>query len=482
MKKRVIGIILCVVLLFSTAAPVSARGFLSSTPDYPLVVVRGMDFSGLYIDEGTENERPALGSVDAAGVIKTLVLAGVKAGISGSFEGVINQALVFAEDLLGNLACDNTGASVYNVSPHRFPGAISSYPEFDHGNTNELGIVKRGTELYGGDNVYYFAYDWRMNPLDIADEIADTVNLAISETGKSKVNLVCCSMGGVMTVAYMTKYGYDKLNKCVFVSSTAGGVDMVSDLLQGKVVIDSEALFNMVEYYAKDSEFMPLINVLNTFGVFNAVSSFANDIVDTYKYKVFDEFLRESFGHMLSLWALVSPEDYDNAVEFMFAGKESEYEVFLQKTDALQEMMRNRDNMLKAAESSGVEIAVTTSYNMPGIPLAERAAQNGDGTLETKGMSLGATVANYKNVLDDDIINSGSSYVSADGVINAESALFPNKTWFFKDAPHVGCSYGTEQSDFLFWLLGTKNATINSNSLYPQFSQSNGDMTVSPLY
>lgn len=482
MKKRITGIVLCVVLLFSTAAPVSAKGFLSSTPEYPLVVVRGMDFSGLYIDEGTENERPALGEIDATGIIKTLVLAGISAGISRSFEGVIDQALVYAQGILGSLACDNTGASVYNISPHRYPGAISSYPNFEHGNTNELGVVKRGTELYGGANVYYFTYDWRMNPLDIADEIAETVDLAISETGKSKVNLICCSMGGVMTVAYMTKHGYDKLNKCVFVSSTAGGVDLVSDLLQGNVVIESEDLYNMVEYQVRDSEFLPLINVLNVFGVFNAVTSFTNDIVDTYKYKVFDEFLRDSFGHMLSLWALVQPEDYDNAVEYMFGGKESEYEIFLQKTDALQEMMRNRDDMLKAAESSGVEIAVIASYNLPGIPLTERAAQNGDGTIETKGMSLGATVADYGKTLDDEIVYSGSPYVSADGVIDARSALFPNSTWLFKDAPHVGCGYGTEQSDFLFWLLETPSASVNSNSLYPQFVQSNGDMVIMPLY
>ncbi|HZK20686.1 MAG TPA: hypothetical protein VFC76_00255 [Oscillospiraceae bacterium] len=478
MKKRITGIVLCVVLLFSTAAPVSAKGFLSSTPEYPLVVVRGMDFSGLYIDEGTENERPALGEIDATGIIKTLILA----GISGSFDGVINQALVYVKSILGNLACDNTGASIYNVSPHRYPGAISSYPNFEYENINELGIVKKGAELYGGDNVYYFTYDWRMNPLDIADEIAETVNLAIAETGKSKVNLVCCSMGGVMTVAYMTKYGYENLNKCVFISSTAGGVDLVSDLLQGKVVIDSQALFNMVEHQVKDSELLPLINVLNVFGVFGAVSSFANDIVETYKRKVFDEFLIDTFGHMLSLWALVQPEDYSSAVEFMFGGKEDEYELFIQKTDEIQEMMKNRDGLLKEAKNNGVDIAVTTSYNFPGIPLHERAAQNGDGTLDAKGMSLGATVANYGKTFDDEVINSGSSYVSADGVINAESALFPNSTWFFKDSPHVGCSYGTEQSDFLFWLLETPNATVNSNWSYPQFSQSSGDMTIAPLY
>ncbi|HZK21420.1 MAG TPA: hypothetical protein VFC76_03990, partial [Oscillospiraceae bacterium] len=113
MKKRVIGIILCIVLLFSTAAPISAKGAYSGTTDYPLVVVRGMDFSGLYIDEGTQNERAAISNVDAAGIIKTLILA----GISGSFDGVINQALVYVKSILGNLACDNTGASIYNVSP-----------------------------------------------------------------------------------------------------------------------------------------------------------------------------------------------------------------------------------------------------------------------------------------------------------------------------------------------------------------------------
>ena len=30
------------------------------------------------------------------------------------------------------------------------------------------------------------------------------------------MNIICCSMGGVMTVGYLYKYGYDKVNKIVF--------------------------------------------------------------------------------------------------------------------------------------------------------------------------------------------------------------------------------------------------------------------------
>lgn len=484
MIKRIIGVVLCAALVF--CSPVSAaagHAVLGGAETLPFVLIRGMDFDGLYFNEGTQDERPALGQIEARGIIKTLLLAGVSAGMSRSFDGAIDRIVDYAREILGNLACDNTGAPIYELNPHRYTEAVGTYTDFPDSDRSEYGIVKKAVELYGGENVYYFAYDWRLNPLDIADEIDAVVNKALAETGKSKVNLVNCSMGGIMTVAYMTKYGYDKLNKCVFVSSTFSGVDMVSSLFRGKVKIEAEALYNLAAYQlGNDGTGNAFFALLKMAGVFNGVSNFANDLVDTYKEKVFSDLLIDCFGHMLSLWAVIPHEDYDACIEYMFADKQDEYAEFIQKTDALRDMVAGRDAMLLAAAESGVDIALIASYNIPGIPVCEGATANGDGTIETSRMTGATLVADYGKTLGESILNSGSPYVSADGVIDAGGGLFPDSTWFMKDSPHVSCNYGTDESDFLFWIVGFDGrATVNSNPLYPQFMRADENLALTPL-
>ncbi len=479
--KKIISIVLCLVL---TAIPLCTTSAAALTaPEYPFVLVRGMDFNGLFIDEGTENERPAIGPFESQDILQTLLYAGVAAGVGTSMDNAVNELIVYAKRVLGNLACDNTGASIYNVDPHRYPEAMSTYSDFPYSDVSEIGMIKRAVELYGGENVYYFCYDWRMNPLDVADEIAATVDKAIAETGKSKVNLINCSMGGVMTVAYMTKYGYDKLNKCVFCSSTAGGIGIISDLFLGKVCVDSQALYNYVKVnLSENPEADTLFTLMNILGVFDVVSDWANAFIGKHKEKVYDELLVDLFGNMLSLWALVKQDKFDDCVAYMFGDdEEGEHAEFLTKARQLQDMMAARDQLLDDAYADGVEIIFFTSYNFPSIPIYENSAVNGDGVIETHYMSKGATVADYGTTLDESTIDINSPYVSADLIIDASTCQFPDTTWFIKNAPHVGCDYGTGESDFLFWLFDTENPKITDNPAYPQFMVADSNLSLTPL-
>lgn len=488
MKKRIISICLCAALLVSylpvtrAAAVEGVHTFTGG--DRPLVVVAGMDFTGLVADIGTENERPAIGSVTAAGLIKTVLVAGGAGIANGSFDVVVDKGIDYARSLLGNIACDNTGASIHAVGAHKYPKALSNHANLNLGNDNESGIAKRAAELYGRENVYFVIYDWRTNPLDVADEIAAAVDDAIATTGHSKVNLACVSMGGVMTVAYLTKYGYDKLNKCVFVSSTVHGAQVVTDLFRGDIKVDAEALYSFTAANLGQNAFLSgMFKALKSLGVFKMLSTLANGLIDGHKQTVYDEFLKDCFGYFLPFWALVQAEDYDVCIDFMFSGRKQENAAFIAKTRELQAMMAQRDALLQEAAENGVQIALIASYNLPLIPVYPGARLHGDATIETKYMSGGARIANHGETLGEDIINSGSEYVSSDGVIDASTCIFPQSTWFIKDGPHVGCRYDSEQSDFLFWILGFDGeARVTSNPAYPQFMQSDiGTQYLAPL-
>ena len=83
MKKRILSLCLCVALITGcfpvTGSAASNGAYTFIGGERPLVVVAGMDFTGLRMDVGTENERPAIEPITAKGIIKTLFAAGAAA-------------------------------------------------------------------------------------------------------------------------------------------------------------------------------------------------------------------------------------------------------------------------------------------------------------------------------------------------------------------------------------------------------------------
>ena len=73
-------------------------------------------------------------------------------------------------------------------------------------------------------------------------------------------------------------------------------------------------------------------------------------------------------------------------------------------------------------------------------------------------------------------------YLSPDEVIDATPALFPDNTWFVKNAPHVAADYNTEFSAFTFTLLESDvQPNVDMFEGYPQFMSANSNLDLSPL-
>ena len=483
--KKVLCVLLAIILSLSCcvcafAEDASAAVFSQTEQTIPFILIRGMDLQGVYVDAGTENERPAMGEITAGGVMATLAKAAVNGIFKGSVEAALEPVLSYARNIFEYYSFDCNGQPVYNTGMKEYPLSMDNYTKFDDGSTNEEGIIRTAKEKYGGKYAYYINYDWRLNPLDVADTINEYVERACRETGSEKVNIVCASMGGVMTVAYLSKYSADRVNKCVFLSSTFYGTYVVSDLLQGNIRVGGTELKNFVNTYLGENKALsPVLNLLDKAGIWDNVARFADKFLNKYKEMIYDKVLKDVFGNMPSLWALVLPEDYEACEEFMFGGKKEEYAGIIGIADELQKMMAKRDDMLKAAVAGGMDICVVANYGRQVIPVYDRSSQNGDGTLETQLVSGGAVVAPIGKTLGDDYVCADPKYLSPSKEIDASTCLFPEYTWFLKDAPHVSGTYGTDYSDFIFWLVDYEGQpTVSSNAKYPQFMQSASDQHI----
>lgn len=481
--KKTISVLLALVMVFTIVIPACAAE--NTTAKYsgnPVIIVRGIDFAGLTYEDGSKALNVELST------IFPLLMQSLFARMHVIDKNlVIDTAMDVAYEILSPLACDNEGNSVEPVSMVQYPGSMAEHPEFAGSLTDgaETGIVKTAVEKYGAENTYFFTYDWRKTPEALADELKSFVDTAKSNSGKDKVNIICASMGGMVTTAYMYYHGTDSLGSVVFLSGAQNGTYVCGDALNGRIVFETDTILNLIYQATDNNLFLKLfLGIFDGLGVFDFITALTNDIVTESFDEANDKVLRNCFGTLCGFWALCPDDDFESGVETIFGGHEEEYPVLLEKIEETKEFVFSTEETLVAAKESGVKISFVSNYNSGLVPVYERANLNGDMVLETELTSNFATVAPLREILTaDQLAKAPYKYVSPDKVIDASTALFPDNTWFVKDAPHVAADYGTGFSDFTFALLESEvQPDVKTFAQYPQFMIADESLSLSPLY
>jgi pimeloyl-ACP methyl ester carboxylesterase len=470
--KRTVSAILVVVLMFTACVPAFAAPQVQTSeptaPEYPLVVIRGVNFMNQYLDIGTENERSYIPPIKAGDIFSTFMKGAAKYMVSFDKQKFLTPILDYVNETFKYVACDKNGDSIYNVGVDEYPLSAANYEDYPLGDEHEDGILSEAVNRYGAEYVYYFNYDWRIDPLDAAVKIDEMINRALSDHGCDKVNIIACSMGGVMTVGYLYEYGYEKVNKIVMLSSAFCGTYMLSDVFQGKLRLNPTGAYNLLKYGLNLSfPIKILVDILQRTGFIGRLCNFMNGFISDEHEFILDYTFRDTFGSIPSWWAMVLNDEIDACVDYMFPTAElkAEYAGLLERIDRIHAMLDARDELLRSANEDGVGIFVLANYNMPLYPFYERSTSFGDG-LETALMAGGAQTADFGTTLDVP----ETEFLSPDKMVDVTNVLFPDSTWIIKNAPHVPCKVGSEFAEFLFVLIDTEeNMTVYSNPLYPRF-------------
>ncbi len=296
--KKLVSVILAVSLLFAICIPAFAveAKTQSNYNGLPVIIVRGIDFAGLTYPDGTK----AL-QVDAGKIISTLMTS-----MFMTKGQLMNSIFDVANEILSPLACDKSGNTIENISMVQYYGSMANHPELverliDNG---EEGIVKTAVEKYGAEHTYFFTYDWRKQPKDIAAELNSFVEDAKTTTGKNKVNIICASMGGMVTTAYMYYFGTENINSAVYLSGAQNGTYVCGEALNGRIVIDKDVLVDFLDRTTNGNFFLKiLLGVLDYAGVLKKTVNFANDLVADSFDDANDRVLRDCFGTLCGFWA-----------------------------------------------------------------------------------------------------------------------------------------------------------------------------------
>lgn len=483
--KKLLSVLLACTLIVSVAVPALAA---AETDANPILIVAGFTEYVLQNTDTGENTFPhntdkIVNTVTAvAPSLLTLLASG---RTQADYDAFCDAALPVIGDMFDDIACNPDGTVKHPEVQlkYQFPESVATYGVETVGQADAFDkqILYGAIDAVGADKVYVYGLDWRLNPMDVADELNAWIQHIKEVQGCDKVSIAGISMGGAMVSAYLAKYGTDDVSNVTMISSAFTGLSYVGELYQGHVQIDEDGLYNMLNAALGADT---LSRIFGSTGLVKQVIALIDDLYAAEQDRIFTECLVPAFGYNPGMWSFVPSENYDAAKEFMFAHMDStdaQKLVLSAKLDAYHLAQANVEQTLKNAKAAGVNVAITSNYNFQIAPVAATAKQTSDQVIETVHTSGYATCANLGETLPASVKD--GKYVSVDRVIDASTCFLPDNTWFIKNMQHVGFDNSQNQCKFYAWLMTTdKQVTVNSNPDYPQFMLYNDETKVlSPL-
>ncbi len=473
--KKLISVLLSIIFVFGMCVPSFAAE--KTSVEYngdPIVIVRGIDFGGLIHEDGSK--ALAFNLIDVLTLIYDLASGYIK-----NEEDVFENALLsYCQKLFAPISSDKEGKSVYadvHMKTYLHPaGEIEFTEDWMDG---EEGLVRYAVDKLGGKNVYFFTYDWRKSPLALSDELNTFVEMVKKNTGKSKVDMGACSMGGMVATAYMYEYGTDSIDTLVYFSSAHNGTDVAGAALTGDIYTSGDFLNNYLSNKVGDSFLLKaLIKAVDAAGVFDYVADFLNGFVTKNKDRVYDELMRDYLGTSLGFWGLCCDKDFDSSVEFVFGKHKDEYPVVMSELSKIRDFLFSTEDIIDKAYENGVKVSFVSHYGDMLLPIYDETVVQSDSVIESYLTSHGGTFANFGETLTDEHISKvEAKYISPDRIVDASTGVYTDTTWYIKDAYHVGGTVGSEHADFALWLLSRDTQpTVLTDSNYPRFTAVDKEM------
>ena len=470
--KKAIAAVLSFTLLFGCFGLV---GFAAAGGAYPTVYVVG-GRGPLYKTDGTQIapvEAPEgyLGDAvtDCIGDLGKALLTGSEEDIAAYKEKLVSWVAPLYEDVIMDSNGETPepiivgyGKTGYFVIPDRVPNALSGgrYPV----------------------RAYDFYYDWRADPIQTAAQLSRYIDVVLASTGRDKVNLVGRCEGACPVLAYLAEYGHAKVNRIMFHNTASNGYLLPTQVFSGKAKFSAaeiKAWLDNNPHFSLESVDLSteLMDLLVGFLSMSAalpdldLTGAALDAAYTRVLRgVIPDVLLSSYGTMPGVWAMVAADAFDDAVEYVFAGKEAQYAGLIEKIRYYHENVQLKsEELLRSCEDDGVDIGVMAKYGYPAIPLTEESKELSDGEALVKYLSFGATVATYKGTLSDRYIATREAeYVSPDKKVDASTCMFPETTWFFAAVDHQATPYEMDALTQVFF-DSAEPMTVHSNPAYPRF-------------
>lgn len=353
---------------------------------------------------------------------------------------------------------------------------------------------------YGYRNSYYFRFDWRKDMHTLAGELHDYIQRVKKVTGSDKVAITAFSQGNCVVMTYLYEYYYtqtdpavrDDITSVVFICGAMNGVAACADPISGNIGIDSLSLLRFLKTAlgsnAATMGLYYMLEMLYAVGVFDWLTDILNEYLDQRLDAAIDPYLLETFGAIPGFFAMMSPERYKEAEEFLFGTPERQekYAGLLEKNRYYHdEVQTNMQNIIDSMMSEGKNVGIIAEYGYPMAPFTSDNDRMSDFSICTADESFGATVSDVDGILGLDYKQAeececGKNHVSVDLQVDASTCLYPDITWFGKGLKHdAGSRFWGNLIDLI--LYSDEQITVWDYEDIPQFMENYNDECLEPL-
>lgn len=318
--------------------------------------------------------------------------------------------------------------------------------------------IKRSTDLKGDKGYYswedyFYYYDWRLDPMETADDFHSYIQDVKRVTGCEKVGIMASCLGTNIVMAYVSKYGVEDIQGICMDGSVVGGAEILSEVICAKFDIAPPSLLRILYdveglgMFSISDFVMATLEMLTQTGVLEGIiSTTENLLYDKLVEGVTSALALSTFYTWPNYWACVSPEDYESAKYYVFgeegSEKRIEYAGLISKLDNYDREVRQRvPELLQSIKDGGANIGVISKYGFQMIPIVASSDLVSDQFASVKRSSFGATTPTVYNTLSDEYIamretEGKGQYISPDKLIDASTCIYPDYTWFVKGSSH----------------------------------------------
>lgn len=472
--KKIISVILCVILVVtSTAGIIPSVSATADGANIPVIHVVGTGTPILrdnpetgetetlfpfQIPEGYINEK-----------VEIFLPVFVEAFFTQEWDEFCDVLYECVTPILSQPALDKNGEA-----------SDGSYPDWSW--SRETLKDEQVNGKYGVTD-YMFYYDWRLDPLVIADTLHQYIEDVLYVTDAEEVALYGRCLGSNIVAAYMYKYDGENVKEVVHYASAVYGATQCSKAFTGEMYLHPDGINRFVydvenfdleidEYLVEFIQaFVTLAN--KTYGL-DIVSWAVDNVLTEIYLDIFPRIVVESYGTYPAYWSMVSVDDYDRAMETVFYGSDlNEYAQLIDKIEYYHNNVQLRFGELSKNQAErGIEFSNIVKYGMQSIPVTYNSNDLSDGLVTVNESGFGATVSLVDSTLSSDYIANAKAigsfkYISPDRQIDASTCISPDTTWFIKNLFHTdfpSCVNGLVSD-----IVNNDGFTVDSNPEYTQY-------------
>lgn len=489
--KKLISIILSVVTIFTIMVPAVFAAELCDCNETPIIYVRGRASVVEEPGQPNQHELPYLEDGQAEQLAKDLLPLFFEAYTTGDYSKWAQEFLAAYSDIYASYRLDENG-EITNNSGIQWSWSEETLRDIHKRDKN----IAYDTPEECSDFIYryFFQYDCRRSPLDIADDLNEYIDAVKKVTGHTKVKILTRCLGTTITAAYFTKYGYDDIEAVVIYNPIMNGTLVTNTSFTGDFYFNDDSLNYFANQELGDDTILQFVKatltLMNETYALKIPVHEMNRVMDKIKPLVVPQCMKLSYGSMPGYWAMVTPDKYEQAKDFVFSaeGDKEKYAKLIAKNDEYYEKVsKNINTLFKDMEKAGVHVSIIAKYGLQPYPISKDATSQSDQIITVEQQAMGTYCAPIGSKLSDSYLKQAeekgtAKYISSDRIVDASTGLFPDTTWYIKNLDHNNFP---EVVDELIYHILTDDITVWDDPEWPQFMLYTGEKhkedAISPL-